>query len=108
MQDRWFLQRRELITSGGRSMLYMHEDGTLRLAGSTRLCVPRHWPLVREILEEAHRTPYMIHAGETKMYRGLRPTFYWKNMRRSIARFVRECTTCYLMKDDRQRPAGLL
>ena len=43
MHDRWLLRQRELITSEGRSMLYIHEDGTLRLAGSTRLCVPRHY-----------------------------------------------------------------
>ena len=76
MQDRWMLRQRELFTSGGRSMIYIYEDATLRLAGSTRLCVPFHWPLVREILEEAHRTPYTIHPGETKMYRDLRSTFY--------------------------------
>jgi len=32
------------------------------------------------ILREAHRTPYMVHLGETKMYQDLKQIFWWKRI----------------------------
>ena len=37
-----------------------------------RLCVPQKAVVKMEILREAHRTPYMVHLGETKMYQDLK------------------------------------
>ena len=37
-----------------------------------RLCVPNDEGLKREILTEAHTTPYSLHPGTTKMYNDLR------------------------------------
>ena len=48
----------------------MEEDGTIFLRG--RLCVPQKAVVKMEILREAHRTPYMVHPGETKMYQDLK------------------------------------
>ena len=36
------------------------------------LCVPHKAIVKMEILREAHRTPYMVHPGETKMYQDLK------------------------------------
>ena len=36
-----------------------------------RLCVPNDFALKKEIMEEAHRTPYLVHPGSTKMYRDI-------------------------------------
>ena len=40
------------------------------------------------MMNEAHKTRYSIHPGETKMYRNLKRQFWWKNMRREIAQYV--------------------
>ncbi|GKV15260.1 hypothetical protein SLEP1_g26056 [Rubroshorea leprosula] len=56
-----------------------------------RLCVPRDHALRCEIMGDAHCTSYTIHPGSTKMYRDLRSTFWWRNMKREIARFVLVC-----------------
>ena len=42
----------------------MEEDGTIFLRG--RLCVPQKAVEKMVILRETHRTPYMVHLGETK------------------------------------------
>ncbi|GKV11106.1 hypothetical protein SLEP1_g22390 [Rubroshorea leprosula] len=68
-----------------------------------KLCVPRDHALRREIMGDAHYTSYTIHPGSTKMYRDLRSTFWWQNMKREIARFVSQCLTCQKVKAEHQR-----
>ncbi|GKV11419.1 hypothetical protein SLEP1_g22680 [Rubroshorea leprosula] len=46
--------------------------------------------------------------GSTKMYRDLRSTFWWRNMKREIARFVSQCLTCQKVKAEHQRLPGKL
>uniref|UniRef100_A0A2N9I8T4 Reverse transcriptase n=1 Tax=Fagus sylvatica TaxID=28930 RepID=A0A2N9I8T4_FAGSY len=72
------------------------------------LCVPNDPSIKNDILEEAHRSPYTMHPGSTKMYRDLRETFWWNNMKREIAQFVEQCLTCQQVKVEHQRPSGLL
>ena len=49
------------------------------------LCVPNDPDLKAKILKEAHNMSYTIHPGDIKMYRDLRETFWWNNMKREIA-----------------------
>ena len=42
------------------------EDGVLMF--KNRLCVPIEPEIIREILDEAHNSPYAMHPGSTKMY----------------------------------------
>ena len=44
--------------------------------------------LNREIMSEAHDTPYSIHPGSTKLYRDLREHYWWIGMSRDIAEYV--------------------
>lgn len=81
-------------------------DGTLVFEG--RLCVPKNEELRREILEEAHNTPYSVHPGGTKMYKDLKTFYWWRNMKKSIGEFVERCITCQQVKAEHQRPSGLL
>ena len=76
-----------------------HENSSIRF--KDRLCVPNTSRIKKEILEEAHKIVYTIHPGETKMFHNLKKTFWWKNMRREIAKFVEECSTCQKVKADR-------
>jgi hypothetical protein len=43
----------------------MEEGGTIFFRG--RLYVPQQSEVKMDMLREAHRTPYMVHPGETKM-----------------------------------------
>jgi len=70
LQDRLVLAVRKRIETGRPHKFSMEEDGTIFLRG--RLCVPQKAVVKMEILREAHRTPYMVHPGETKMYQDLK------------------------------------
>ena len=101
------LQKMKLmVESGAPSEFCIHEDGSLRFGN--RLCVPNDPDLKEEILSEAHNTEYTIHPGGTKMYRDLKGTFWWNNMKREIAGYVARCLVCQQVKIEHQRPGGLL
>ncbi|WVZ50951.1 hypothetical protein U9M48_002152 [Paspalum notatum var. saurae] len=82
------------------------DRGTIWL--KERLCVPLDEGIREFILTEAHCTKYSIHPGSTKMYQDLKKLFWWRRMKRDIAAFVAQCDTCNQIKDEKQRPAGLL
>uniref|UniRef100_A0A2N9IPW9 Reverse transcriptase n=1 Tax=Fagus sylvatica TaxID=28930 RepID=A0A2N9IPW9_FAGSY len=94
------------VQSGKKPMFNISDDGVLKFGN--RLCVPNDPSIKKDILEEAHRSSYTIHPGSTKMYRDLRETFWWNNMKREIAQFVEQCLTCQQVKVEHQRPSGLL
>uniref|UniRef100_A0A2N9FVM9 RNA-directed DNA polymerase n=1 Tax=Fagus sylvatica TaxID=28930 RepID=A0A2N9FVM9_FAGSY len=101
------LQKMKLmVESGTPSEFCIHEDGSLRFGN--RLCVPNDPDLKEEILSEAHNTGYTVHPGGTKMYRDLKGTFWWNNMKREIAGYVARCLVCQQVKIEHQRPGGLL
>uniref|UniRef100_A0A2N9HS09 Reverse transcriptase domain-containing protein n=1 Tax=Fagus sylvatica TaxID=28930 RepID=A0A2N9HS09_FAGSY len=64
----------EEVHGGNRLEFNISNDGALRFGN--RLCVPKDSTIKREILEEAHHSPYTVHPGSTKMYRDLREV-YW-------------------------------
>ena len=97
---------RDLINLGSQFEFWIHRDGSLRFGN--RLFVPNDPDLKAEILKEAHITSYTIHPRGTKMYRDLRETFWWNNMKREIAQYVAQCLVCQKVKMEHQRPAGLL
>jgi hypothetical protein len=84
----------------------MEEDGTIFFRGC--LCVPLKSEVKMDILREAHRTPFMVHPGETKMYQDMRQSFWWKRMKVDIAKYVASCGICQKAKAEHKRPAGLL
>nr|WMB96829.1 hypothetical protein [Solanum melongena]WMB97052.1 hypothetical protein [Solanum aethiopicum]WMB97128.1 hypothetical protein [Solanum aethiopicum] len=86
--------------------LNLRQDGTLLFRG--RVCVPQDSDLCHDILEEAHSSPFFLHPGSTKMYRTIRPHYWWKGMKRDVAEYVAKCLVCQLVKAEHQRPAGPL
>ena len=80
------------VHNGKKSKFSNFKDGALRF--DSRFCVPNDPLIKKEILEEAHYSPYTIHPGSTKMYHDLRENFWWNNMKREIAQFVEQCLTC--------------
>ena len=68
------------VQEGKRLEFNMSNDGVLRFRN--RLWVPNDFALKKEIMEEAHRTPYSMHPGSTKMYRDIQETYWWNYMKR--------------------------
>ena len=81
-------------------------DGTVMMGH--RLCVSDVRELKKEIMEEAHSSAYVMHPGSTKMYHTQREHYWWRGMKKDVAEFVSRCLICQQVKDEHQRPAGLL
>ncbi|OMO80899.1 reverse transcriptase [Corchorus capsularis] len=84
------------IETGAPSDFRIHDDGSLRFGD--RLCVPNDVEIKKVILDEAHYSGYTVHPGGTKMYRDLKETYWWNNMKREIGEFVAQCIVCQQVK----------
>ena len=69
--------------------------------------VPQLTDLREEIHREFHCSRFVVHPGDTKMYRDLRHQYYWSGMKRHVRDF-RRCLTCQQVKAEHQIPVGLL
>ena len=97
---------RSVIGNGESSDFHIDTDNIMRYQG--RVCVPQDEEIRKRILVEAHATPYSIHPGSNKMYRDIKPYFWWQGMKKDIAEFVSRCQTCQQVKIEHQRPGGEL
>ena len=97
---------REEIGKDKESPFTLSEDGILHREG--RLCIPNNDDIRKQILSEAHDTPYSVHPGATKMYQGLREHFWWNGMKKDVADYVAKCLTCKKVKAEHRHPAGEL
>ena len=70
--------------------------------------MPNDEEVKKQILYEAHNTPYTMHPGTTKMYRDLKKYFWWPRMKRDVVEYVARCLTCQQVKAEHQKPSGLL
>lgn len=62
---------------------------------------------VRQVLmDKAHKSRFSIHPGATKMYRDLRPDYWWPFMKRDVAWYVERCLTYRKVKAEHQRAHG--
>ena len=66
LQDRLLQAVRKRILAGRPREFSMEEDGTYFLRGC--LCIPRKAAVKMEISRDAHRSPYTVHPGDTKMH----------------------------------------
>ena len=57
------------VKSGKKSEFQLSENGVLYFRG--RLCIPNDAELKKKVMSEAHKSPYSVHQGSTKMYRDL-------------------------------------
>jgi hypothetical protein len=81
----------------GKAKEFCFKDNGL-LTHFRQVCVPESEGLRKEIMSEAHRSPYPIHPDGTKMYRDFKGSYWWNNMKRDITRFVEICSTCQQVK----------
>jgi hypothetical protein len=70
--------------------------------------VPKNFELCRKIMDEADFSRYSIHPGTNKMYQDLKKSFWWRRIKRKIAKYVSKCHTCQRDKADHLRLAGNL
>ncbi|XP_070046842.1 uncharacterized protein [Nicotiana tomentosiformis] len=59
-------------------------------------------------MSEAHYSWYSIHPGSTKMYHDIKDVYWWNDMKKNIAEFVAQCTSCQQVKIEHQKPGGLM
>jgi len=57
----------------------IHEDGTIRF--HNQVCVLSVEELKKENLDGGHNTPHSVHPGGNKLYKDLKQTFWWSNMK---------------------------
>jgi hypothetical protein len=50
------------------------------------VCSPKSRGLRKEIMSEAHCSPYTVHPGGTKMYRAMKGSYWWNNMKRGYCK----------------------
>jgi hypothetical protein len=105
-QDEQLQQAWDEIREGKPTEFRVREDGTLLFR--QRVCVPNVPELRKEILEESHNSPYVMHPGITKMYRTLKETYWWSGMKRDVANYVATCEVCQRVKAEHQCPIGML
>ncbi|GKA65296.1 putative reverse transcriptase domain-containing protein [Tanacetum coccineum] len=68
-----------------------------------------HFRDLRElIMHGSHKSDYFIYPGSGKIYHNLKKWYRWSNKETDIATNVSKCSTCLKMKDDYQKPSGLL
>ncbi|XP_021717295.1 uncharacterized protein LOC110685140 [Chenopodium quinoa] len=81
------------------------DEGSICFKG--RWCVPQSRGDLKQILmEEAHNSPYSMNLGGDKLYKDMKKTFWWPNMKREVAEFVAKCLTCQKVNIEHRRPQG--
>ena len=105
-QDPTMIKLKRKAESGKLKGFSVRADGTVMMGH--RLCVPDVGELKKEIMEEAHSSAYAMHPGSTKMYHTLREHYWWRGMKKDVAKFVSRCLICQQVKAEHQRPPGLL
>ena len=86
-----FLLKAQLF-SGKNKEFKTSADGTIYF--KERICVPDFEFLKDQIMSEAHKTPYSVHPGASKMYKDLRENYWWPYMKNEMAKYVSKCLTC--------------
>jgi hypothetical protein len=73
------------------------------------LVVPKNRDVKKKILDEAAQlSKFYMHPGSTKMYRDLKPLYWWTRKKREIAKYVSECDTCQRIKASHLKSVGAL
>jgi len=70
--------RKELLV-GKAPRFVIHEDGTIRF--HNWVCVPTVEEPKKKILDKGHNILHSVHPGGNKLYKDLKQTFWWSNMK---------------------------
>ena len=99
------------VRAGSRSD-FVFQDDLLHFHGKPSGSTPRLYipagPFRAQLVAEAHDIAISGHLGRTKTLERLSRAFYWPNMHRVVAEYVRTCPSCQVNKPSNQKPLGLL
>ncbi|KAA0063403.1 reverse transcriptase [Cucumis melo var. makuwa] len=87
LNDPYLVEKRLLVEAGQSEDFSISSDDGLTFDG--RLYVPEESAVKVELLTEAHSSPFTMHPRSTKMYQDFRRGYWWRNMKREVAHFVR-------------------
>jgi len=71
-----------------------------------KLVLPKE--LRKEALRESHDTPQAGHFGVEKTYQRIAVNYFWPNLFRDVANYIRTCDICQRTKVEQASPAGLM
>ena len=97
--DSYFAEPTKLTALQYRNGLWFFQD---------KLVVPDCGDLRRDVIAEAHDTPYSGHLGINKTVSLLARGFWWPTLRQDVTAYVQTCVPCQRNKSSTQKPAGLL
>ena len=81
---------KQAVLEKKQSNFFILEDGVLGYKGG-RICVLNDDEIKKQILYEAHNTPYTVAPGTTKMYRDLKKHFWWSGVKKDVVEYVARC-----------------
>jgi hypothetical protein len=81
------------------TLFYLKDNGSL--THFKQMCVPEGIGLRKEIMSEAHCSSYIVYPGSTKMYKDVKESYWWNNMKLDIASFMEQCSTYQRVKAKR-------
>ncbi|KAA0056645.1 ty3-gypsy retrotransposon protein [Cucumis melo var. makuwa] len=87
LNDSYLVEKCRLVETGQGENFSISSDDGLTFKG--RLCVAEDSAIKTELLTEAHNSPFTMHPGSTKVYQDLKSVYWWRNMKREVADFVR-------------------
>ena len=96
-------QRVQLVRNGYKTDYSIEEDGGLYYKNI--LCVPNVQELKNKFMYESHNTVFTMHPRGNKMYQDLKQYYWWRGMKKDIAKYVSKCLTCQQVKVEHQVPS---
>lgn len=79
-----------------------------RIYVKDRLFIPEHKATRLTIIHRSHSAAPAGHPGRFKTWDLIKRTYFWPNMSRDVAEFVKGCHLCQRTKNSRSSPAGFL
>jgi hypothetical protein len=86
-----FAKIKQLFAEGKANEFCLKDDRLLTYF--KQVCVPGIGGLRKKIMSEAHHSLYTVHPRGTKIYRDVKGSYWWNNMKRDITKFVEQCST---------------
>ncbi|XP_074314220.1 uncharacterized protein LOC141649428 [Silene latifolia] len=81
-----------VIQKGDAREISQLNQSIMMIFGGNRWCVPKDEEMKKIIMAESHCTPYSVHPGGDKLYKDLKQTFWWPEMKRETSEFVARST----------------
>lgn len=98
--------KHEIEKEGAEHKGFTVVEGTLLYKG--RILIPSKSHIAVTLLKEYHSTAMGGHSGELKTYLRLAAEWYWKGMRKDVAKYVQMCQVCQQQKASTKSPVGLI